>query len=328
MNPVPNTIFVLGAGFSVAQGYPLARDMKDEVICFMNREQHSSYWPYMQPWDAGYEEGRFFAGLEAIDENKELQFEELLLKLAERLKCRSEDPYFATNEVLRIGAARLLWEVHKSCETVIPAYKNFAGQLRKEWQRKGIISFNWDLQAERLLHELKVPWHYDLTAQRGLPVIKPHGSLNWSGYLRENLTSDYPFWLPIRPDSKLSFDCKNPLANPDENGIHRNLQYMIFPGDPDFPESDQDMKLLWKDAACLMDRAEEVVFIGYSFPCYDQHSREFFKDGVRGKKIVVVNPSPDHLQGSKSVLGAEAAEIELRQETFRECPYAQPTTDT
>ena len=47
------------------------------------------------------ERGSVFAGIKGLDENKELQFEELFLKLAEQLKCRSEDPYVATNEVLR-----------------------------------------------------------------------------------------------------------------------------------------------------------------------------------------------------------------------------------
>ena len=66
---------------------------------------------------------------------------------------------------------------------------------------------------------------------------------------------------------------------------------MIFAGDPDSPESDEDVGLLWEDAARLMDKADEVVFIGYSFPHYDQYSRKFFKDRVRGKKIVAVDPS-------------------------------------
>ena len=134
----------------------------------------------------------------------------------------------------------------------------------------------------------------------------------------------YPFWQPIRTDSRLSFNCEDPLANP---GNFPNLNYMIFPGDPDLPESDEDVGFLWEDAGRLMDKADEVVFIGYSFPHYDQHSRKFFKDRVRGKKIVAVNPSSDHLHEFKSVLGAEADEIELRKETFLDCPYAQPTID-
>ena len=80
MSPVPNMIFVLGAGFSVEQGYPLVRHMRNEVIGFLSREQHSSYWGFIQPGDGGYEKGRFFDGIEKIDGNEQLQFEELLLK--------------------------------------------------------------------------------------------------------------------------------------------------------------------------------------------------------------------------------------------------------
>ena len=325
MSPIPNTVFVLGAGFSVEQGYPLVNQMKNDIICFLNKEQHSSYRTFMQPGDGGCERGRFFDGLEKIDESGELQFEELLLKLLEKIKCKNEDPYLRTNEVLRIGARRLLWEIYRSVIDVNLTYKFFANQFRAAWHQNGIISFNWDLQAERLLHQAGVPWHYDVTAQGRLPVIKPHGSINWSGYLRKNLLPFYSKWQPIRPGSKLSFDCNDPLENPDKDGIHPNLSYMIFPGDPEY---DEDSKLLWKDAASLMDRAEKVVFIGYSFPQYDKCSREFFKTNVRGKRLVAVNPSPDHLREFETVLGGEAAEIELRKEIFSKCPYAKPTNDT
>ena len=158
MSLVPNTIFVLGAGFSVTQGYPLARDMKDK-ICLLKEKRDFNYRGFMQPWDGGYEykQGRFVAGLKMIDGNEELQFDEILLKLAKRLKWKREDPYLRTNEVLRSGAKYLLWKVHESYKAVKQPYKNFAGQIQKEWQRKGIISFNWDLQAERLLDEGGVP---------------------------------------------------------------------------------------------------------------------------------------------------------------------------
>ncbi len=327
MNQVLNTVFVLGAGFSCEQGYPLVRAMKDEVICFLNRKKHVSYWARMQP-DCRYAEGRFYADLEGYEE---LPFEELFLKLAERLKCKSEDPYPCTSEVLRIGAVGRLWEVHESCKDIKQQYKNFAKQLWTKWtkwKRCGIISFNWDLQAERLLEQAEVRWGYSLNAKEWLPVIKPHGSINWSGHLREGSLPLYSGWQPIRADSKLSFYRVNPLANPDLDNIHPNLRYMIFPGDPNLSDSDEDVALLWDDAACLLDNAEEVVFIGYSFPDYDTYARRFFRNRVQGKKVIAVNPSKCDLQKFESLLGAEAAKTESREEKFSGCPYSQPTTDT
>ena len=51
----------------------------------------------MQPWDGGYEKGRFFEGIEKIDGNEQLQFEELLLKLSERLKGTSKNAQMSPN---------------------------------------------------------------------------------------------------------------------------------------------------------------------------------------------------------------------------------------
>ena len=43
MRPALNTVFVLGAGFSVEQGYPLARTMKEQLIKFLKYEWRPKY---------------------------------------------------------------------------------------------------------------------------------------------------------------------------------------------------------------------------------------------------------------------------------------------
>ena len=325
MSPLLDTVFVLGAGFSVEQGFPLAQDIRQDVISFLNSERNPQQG-FLRPGNGGYPEGQFYAGLGMIEEDGELPFEELLIKLAERLKQGDAGPCRQTDEQLRIGARRALWEIHNSIEQVEPAYKNFAAWLRADWHRHGIISFNWDLQAEQMLHQGNVPWHYCLTAIGRLPVIKPHGSINWSRYRQENLISHYGSWQPVS-STKLSFVAQKPLSDARLDDATPYLNYMLYPGDPDRPETHEDIKLLWQDAARLIDRAEQVVFIGYSFPYYDDYSRHFFQDNMRGKHIIVVNPSKCDLQRFKCVLGAAAAEMELREEAFGDCQFAQPATD-
>ena len=83
MSPVQNTAFVLGAGFSVEQGYPLAYTMRNQVIDFLVSEQHPEYWGFMKPGNGGYSAGQFYEGLQTTDPKEELGFEELLLKLAQ-----------------------------------------------------------------------------------------------------------------------------------------------------------------------------------------------------------------------------------------------------
>src|SRR5437867_2617012 len=213
MTTVLRTAFVLGAGLSVEEQYPLVRTMKEQVVHFLEAERHSAYWSFMKPGNGGYDRGQFYAGLEIINPEKNLQFEELLLALGTRLKKTIDvDPCYITAKVLRIGAARLLWAIHNSIWEVAPSYKNFAAWLGMHQLPHGVISFNWDLQTELLLTQAQVPWSYSIGS--GVPIIKPHGSITWSGHLREGLVPEYAYWQAIAPCSKLSFDSTQPLSNP------------------------------------------------------------------------------------------------------------------
>ena len=149
-----NTVFVLGAGFSFEQGYPLAREMRQRVIDFLEEEQHIAYYGYMKPWHGNYSRGSFYEGLFRTDPNELLQFEELLIELQEKTRRGLSGPFCITDDVLRRGARRLLWSIQDSDEHLLPAYTYFADRIGKEWHRYGVISFNWDLQVERVLHQL------------------------------------------------------------------------------------------------------------------------------------------------------------------------------
>ena len=140
MSPIQNTVFVLGAGFSVEQGYPLARDMRQHVISYLKSGQNLRRG-YLKPWSGGLPKGQFYAGLEMVEGDGELPFEELLIKLTQRLKQRDAGPCHQTDELLRIGARRVLWDIHNSIDQVDPAYKNFAAWLRTDWHRHGVIAF-------------------------------------------------------------------------------------------------------------------------------------------------------------------------------------------
>ena len=47
-----------------------------------------------------------------------------------------------------------------------------------------MVSFNWDLICERALDDAGVPWDYSARTAP-IPVIKPHGSLNWTNHLQQ-----------------------------------------------------------------------------------------------------------------------------------------------
>ena len=66
-----------------------------------------------------------------------------------------------------------------------------------------------------------------------------------------------------------------------------------MPGLEENEAARSDAILLWRAAEDLILRAEEIVFIGYSMPAYDQYASKVLKRSCIGKEIVVCNPCGD-----------------------------------
>jgi hypothetical protein len=316
--------FILGAGFSAAEQFPLVRGLKERVIRFVMDERHSLYQASLQPGNGGFPRGQFFAGLDAVDPTETLGFEEVLISLRQKLEhADDQDPCFRTRNVLESGCARLFWSIHKSIRRISLCYENFGTWIRTPTTRQpdAIVSFNWDVLVERALSDSHVPWTYSISGSDRVPVLKPHGSINWTGYLREGGSCEYPGWKTIAPDSQLCFDESRPLLNPDPQEINPDLRYMLFPGDPELPEIDHDLKLIWSEVAEAIAEHKVLVFLGYSMPDYDSFAAQFFRQFARSKHIEVYNPSDDHLERFRTVLGSSA---QLFKQTFQQSPYAQP----
>lgn len=314
------TAFVLGAGFSAAEQFPLVRGLRERVLHFLEAEQHSAYRTFLTPGNGGFREGQFRAGLNAVDPNETLAFEELLIELSKRKKtARNDDPSFIAERVLRIGCARLLWCIQNSIWRAGTAYQNFASWLSR-YPGNGVISFNWDLLVEKTLTDAGLTWSYGLDGA-ATPVIKPHGSINWSGHLREGLRAEYDGWQPLGGGSRLCFDLAEPLSNPNKQEINSTLRYVIFPGDPELPGQDADVRWLWDRAGEVLARAQKIVFIGYSLPGYDSFADTFFRDAATGKTIEAITPASDHLERYRIAFGGRAV---LRPEKFEQCEYALP----
>jgi hypothetical protein len=99
-----------------------------------------------------------------------------------------------------------------------------------------------------------------------------------------------------------------------------DLDYALFPGDPDLPESDEDLRRIWEEVRIALRESERVVFIGYSLPDNDTFAREFFREHTVGKEMEVYNPSDVDLQKYKTLFGAE---VRLHRDGLASCPYAR-----
>ena len=313
-----DTTFVLGAGFSVAAGFPLVRVLRERVIEFLDRKRGEPWTLCLEPEFHGYTRGEFQTGLTRVDPGGRLGFEELLIELSRQLaESERGDPCAATDRLLRKGCASLLWSIQDSDGLVLPCYKNFATRLRDSGG-SAVITFNWDVLVEKALSEIDARWSYDLSA-RDVSVIKPHGSINWNGYRREELQPYYQGWQQLGDGSQLCYDRNKPFADPFPQDVNADLRYVIYPGDPELPNEDIDVAWLWKRAADAIKRSASIVFIGYSLPEYDSYAREFLLENARGKRLQAYTPSNADLDRYKQLFGDS---IELRKQKFEDCEYA------
>lgn len=170
-----NKVFVLGAGFSAHAGYPLVSGLRKAVLEHIQNDPEGRYF-WCERWREEFAEGLNAAdsALSKAGKNSEDCFEELLLHLG---KTRDSNAAITTNRILRCATGRFLWKLN-SRELPIE-YKNFVSHAKRAI---GLISFNWDVLVESALWQTGTPWGYR-PCNAPLPVIKPHGSINWSSHL-------------------------------------------------------------------------------------------------------------------------------------------------
>ena len=315
------TTFILGAGFSAAAGFPLVRGLRERVVNFIEADRHATYAAFLRQGH-GYTNGQFYEGLRIADPESQLAFEELLIALGRGCEhAAPEDPRHTTLRVLRLGCVRLLWHKQKAIQQLSAGYANFAARFFKppETRHNTVVTFNWELMMERSLQEAAVPWQYTRSAGV-IPVLKPHGSINWSSYLESGGHCDYEGWRVIAPQSKLSYDVLQPLSDPDVDEVNPDFRYMLFPGDPELPEKNTNLRLIWAEIEQVLEESDALVFIGYSLPEYDSYSEEVFQRYAARRHIEVYNPSFENLEQFRLKLGEH---VQLFLQKFEDSPYAQ-----
>lgn len=301
------TVFVLGAGFSRLAGMPLVQQLREEVFRWLDENaEDPRVSVHMHPllnWPE-FPNGKFWDSLRRIDPEDNRGFEELMIDLRSQ-----EEGYPASvqaRHVLRYACAQLLWSKQKALGSVPESYRHFARLIRSEL---GVISFNWDLICELSLETEWVPWGYSLSTAQ-IPVIKPHGSLNWTNHLMQEdwgrRIGNPPGFQPIDKASAISFMpaqwSDDPLFKDSDD-----LRCMIFPGIDEFLDHEigsrtrAEKTRLWAEVRTLIERASHVVFIGYSLPAYDSEARLILETACRNKDVVVCNPARDVISEFETV---------------------------
>ncbi len=311
--------FVVGAGFSAGAGFPLVRNLLPEVLQYTHNTTDPLLRTFVDRRMPEFPDGQLQEELRAVGADGSMGFEELLVALR---RANRGEPRYAVAYLLRSACAKLLWEKDETLGTIPITYRNFASWMNEfhgRGQHNAIISLNWDLLAERALDGLS--WGY--STLQPIPIIKPHGSINWSHHLQLGGQADCRWWQPISPGSPYCYipadpndpDCIGPFRDPFREA-NDCLRQMIFPGDP---EHEDGLAQIWSEAERVIRERDVVVFIGYSLPSYDVPAQDFFRRTTRGKIVEVYTPSPEVLQHyAKSLPNVVTTDAM----SFQNCPYA------
>ena len=277
-------VFVLGAGASLHAGYPLAADMGNRLEAWIN----------ILPPEHRYRDlvRRIRDVYGSLD-----NFEVIL---ADLMTC----PHGSQAETLGSARPELLSHLKEAIRDQFDAIRSapaplYDGLARVLRPGDTIITFNYDLAAERALSEAGL---FDVKTGYGFPVadgqtaspvelLKLHGSTNWRALLFSGRTGPFvgdggslgprPV-LFSRPDLEYIGcpDSVDPICKGLETAA--SLPAMIMPALPKqfhfattYGEEWKGVwDTLWRRAEESIGRADEVVVIGYSLPAADERARD------------------------------------------------------
>jgi hypothetical protein len=164
---------------------------------------------------------------------------------------------------------------------------------------------------------------------RGVPLLKLHGSLNWTlcGCQKEIAVLPFDRFIkkpPFKTDQKFVYlRATEHLAEARHCDQVPNGVPAIVPPSWNKTQYQNTFGRVWEYAASELAGAENIVVIGYSLPETDSFFRDLFRLGVAGptrlKRFIVVTPDVHAQQRFRELLGPELEQrFEVRNETFEQ----------
>ena len=158
----------------------------------------------------------------------------------------------------------------------------------------GYITFNYDCYLEHSLKATKFKYiHTNSDTQNlnmvhygGIPIVKLHGSLSWE----EKLNGLY-----YRPEQHAPPFKKESQKEPSYENDSKWTQPAIIPPTIFKQEINDDSRTQhpltqmilqqWRTAIIMLREADKLIFVGYSFPISDFHSKRIFQIANMIRKI-------------------------------------------
>jgi len=332
------TVFILGAGASAEAGVPLMKNSLDVAEDLRRNE--------IDDPDIGRAFDTVFKGISALRgvpatthldlNNLETVFAAFEMgKLLKRLANLNDEELqglpadmrtLILETVLRTTVLpRELREQRLAHES---AYANFVTILRKlnehrhlgEQNRCSVITFNYDLALDWVLWQAGYPVFYavdDQENKRGIPVLKLHGSVNWTRCSNQDCSAIVPWlgdkWSVVpsgqavaenRVRIRLTDDVRH---TPQHCGQPVSREPVIVPPTWNKTGHESAPLLVWRQAAAELATAEEIIVCGYSLPETDLFFKYLFAlgtlHGARPRFFWVFDPNPQVGQKFEGLLG-------------------------
>jgi hypothetical protein len=321
---IKNRVFILGAGFGKACGYPLASELIKELMD-SNKIENS-------------EKGNIKNFLRALFPSYNSKYnnfpnvEEFLSVLDAILEISPDNNEVSkTKRCLLTGICNYLSEPPRHKEPV----ETFDSQLT---EGDFVVTFNWDNSLEEAIRASYKSYRYSLlpskefkereirtkaisllqktpeTRATVIPVSKPHGSINWISKQEIKISGiEENYFIPLDndlPNEQMSIfeikseHCRNPELK------KKMLPYIIPPSIYKKFPIEPEIKNIWGDMISILRLSQEIWFIGYSIPLADLQARIIIYLGIyfarrkyKDLKIKVINPDETVIHRYNSLLG-------------------------
>jgi hypothetical protein len=274
-------VFILGAGASKHCGYPLTNDILREVTKKASDEHKFHIHNFIK-----HQYPNFIASYRNYP-----NIEDVLSLLDVSIRMKSEVPDSQYNlyttdvsEIRRIilrNIVQYFFQILNDVDSNMPIYK-FADCLTK---KDVVISFNWDLNLEKALKDLKKKYSYDLNAKNKITILKPHGSINWYQLKEINLKERKrtPLYDGINDEEDERLHVFRYFRSPKSEVNKDFIPYIVPPTINkaiDIPE----IRKIWRDIFQSLSYVPQINVLGYSLPNFDLNSRYIIRTAIRENK--------------------------------------------
>ena len=322
-------VYVVGAGFSAGLGYPLTSDLLFRFWQRIDNDLKSRLVDVIKFHHPGFRPERF-ASFPNV--------EQLLSEILVNEQLFNASPQSADNfrkADLQKLQKDLLLEIagwfHEISNKTKPAgtcsawLRQFGERVSNE--NAAIISFNWDLELDRLLFQGNLDASsYGFRSDGGSkPVLlKPHGSLNWfeakQGMFLKNSKRVEIFRTTGKGDAVYAFLA---FRAPISSKKGRTYTPLIVP--PVYLKSFEKpvFETLWQNCTSVLSTAQRIIFLGYSMPLADLHAQFIMRCGFHNQtedertksrkrkvaagmvEVIVVNPDRGAAERIQGVVGPD-----------------------